>query len=627
MTEPFIPHKANSRPAADIDESPFQHRTTYPATALWELGRSVRDVGVREDCLARPHPHDAARLELVYGHRRRRASILAVLIAEGLTREEYDRLRSAEPEALQAMLDAAATRAMVPVTVREMSDEEVLEEQGRENFQRAQPNVMEVALYLDTLMRPRPEGLGFTLDRVLAKTRKERSWVVRHLKLLGLSPKVREELLAHDELTEEYAIEIARLTSHRLQEAALDMILFRDEEDDGDPENLRVLSLADARRLIRRRFLLRLADAPFQTAEAALVADRGACGPCRERTGNQQGLFGDVNDDAVCTNVECYQAKARAQFEADAKAREIEVLDEDRVAEVFPHGHIAYNCGLVELDASAPYDVLGKHATWREVLAETPPPVTWAWLPGRGKVELVKAEDVLKIAEPMIKARRSEQARQRATNPAAQEVRRQQAEAQQQKQLQNTINVAAMGEVLRKWPENPSVQVLADLARTALKSCWSDTLKDVVRVLGLEDKLTKSTVGNYKTGYDEALLGYLDRLTKKREVLAFIACLMYCRGLTATHDAAAAGRVKRIATLVGVNYGAVERGVRSEARKAKGAKGKAKPAAEAKPTKAKATKAKAKPAAKPTKPATRPAPKPRAAKPGQTHQAPVPAAA
>src|ERR1700733_12126790 len=176
LFDPPIPHKPDSRAAGEIDESPFQHRKAYPPEAMWELACSIRDVGVKEDCLARPHPHDPSRLELAYGHRRRRASILAVLIAEGLTREEYDRQRTQEPESWQAMLDEAAPRALVPVIVREMSDEEVVEEQGRENFQRAQPNAMEVALYLDTLMKPRPEGLGYTLDQALAKTRKERAW-------------------------------------------------------------------------------------------------------------------------------------------------------------------------------------------------------------------------------------------------------------------------------------------------------------------------------------------------------------------------------------------------------------------------------------------------------------------
>ena len=41
---------------------------------MWELASSIRDVGVKEDALARPHPDDPTRLELAYGHRRRRAN-------------------------------------------------------------------------------------------------------------------------------------------------------------------------------------------------------------------------------------------------------------------------------------------------------------------------------------------------------------------------------------------------------------------------------------------------------------------------------------------------------------------------------------------------------------------------
>ena len=576
MPAAVIPHKPNSRLAGDIDESPFQHRTAYPPGALWELACSIRDVGVKEDCLARPHPNGPSRLELVYGHRRRRASILAVLIAEGLVRDEYDRLRAAEPDRLTAMLDEAASRAPVPVTVREMSDEEVLEEQGRENFQRAQPNAMEVALYLDTLMRPRPEGLGYTLDQVLAKTRKERAWVVKHLKLLGLSPKVREALLVHEELTEDYAFEIARLTSHPVQEAALDMILMTDGESEED-DDVRVLSLPDARRLIRQRFMLRLVDAPFETGNAALVAGRGACGSCPERTGNQQGLFGDVNDDAVCTNVECFNAKAHAQFHADATTADVTVIPEAEVKQLYPHGHLSYSSGCVELDAAAPWDVLRKAASWREILGTNVPPVSWAWVPGRGKVELVRAADVQKIVEPMLREARSAAAKQRAADPDAQKVRLQEAEARRQRELQNATNLRAMQAVVGAWPDSPSVEMLADLARTALRSCWADTLADVVRVLGLEDKLHKSPRGGFKSGHEEALLEHIGGLKKKRELLGFLACLMYSRGLTATYDASATERLKGLCSRVRVDFGEIERDVRAEASKPKAAKTKAAP--------------------------------------------------
>ena len=216
-----IPHKPGARPVSEILESPFNHRKVFPLVQLWELAESIRANGVKEDCLARPAPKktkasaaSSMLVELVYGHRRRRAAMIAVLIDEqALTFEQFVAL---EPAARDKLLAGAADRALLPLLVRDLSDEDVLAEQGRENFQRAQPSALEAADYLHTLMRPRPEGLGFTLDHVLAKTNKERPWVVKHLKLLGLSAEVRDVLYAQDlQNVDDYAFELARITDPR----------------------------------------------------------------------------------------------------------------------------------------------------------------------------------------------------------------------------------------------------------------------------------------------------------------------------------------------------------------------------------------------------------------------------
>jgi hypothetical protein len=381
-----------------------------------------------------------------------------------------------------------------------------------------------------------------------------------------------------------------------LQEAALGEILIENEHQQWDPSEPRVLSLHDTRRLIRHRFMLRLADAPFETGNPTLVEGRGTCGNCPERTGNQQGLFGDVNDDAVCTNIDCFDAKGRAQFQADAAAAEVEVLPDADVRKMYEHGRLSYSSGFVEIDSPAPSLVAPNEETLRMVLGANAPPVSWGWLPGRGRVELVNALDVQKVLAPMVREKQARDAKARAANPAAQKAKEQQADARRKRELQNTTNILAMRAVVGAWPENPSIQLLADLARTALRCCWADTLADVVRVLGLEDAQKKNATGGYKRGNEEVLVEHLQGLRKKQEVLGFVACLMYCRGLTASFDSSATQRVQQLCRRVLVNFGAIERKVKAEASKKKTAKAKGPSAATS--TTRKEAKAGACPAAK-----------------------------
>jgi hypothetical protein len=108
------------------------------------------------------------------------------------------------------------------------------------------------------------------------------------------------------------------------------------------------------------------------------------------------------------------------------------------VRKLYRHGRLDYYAGFVELDGDANWDLLRRRGARREARGTTVPAVSWAWVPGRGKVELIRKEDLNKVVEPIRRATLAEQAKQRA----------------------------------------------ADLARGALLSCWSDTLRDALRVLG-----------------------------------------------------------------------------------------------------------------------------------------------
>jgi hypothetical protein len=269
-----------------------------------------------------------------------------------------------------------------------------------------------------------------------------------------------------------------------------------------------------------------------------------------------------VNDDAVCTNIDCYQAKARAQFEADAAAAEVSVVPDDEARKLYAHGHLAYHSGLVELDGNAPWELERRHVTWKEALGTKLPPVVWAWVPGRGKVELARADDVKAIVEPMLRGQRSAEKKARANDPSAQRQRQQQAEAKRRGEIRTTTNRRAMAEAVKAWPNRPPRELLVDLALAAIQGAWADTQADVVRVLGLDkDRNKQAGASGYKHGHTELLLAHVKTLRTARELMGFVACVLLCRGLAWSHAEEPVARLKRFCSRVRVNYAAIEREV------------------------------------------------------------------
>jgi ParB family chromosome partitioning protein len=68
-------------PIARLEPNPFQPRLAIDPAALGPLVDSIRDLGFMGHVEARPHPDDASRLQIVFGHRRVRAAELAGLDA------------------------------------------------------------------------------------------------------------------------------------------------------------------------------------------------------------------------------------------------------------------------------------------------------------------------------------------------------------------------------------------------------------------------------------------------------------------------------------------------------------------------------------------------------------------
>lgn len=144
-----VEENAVTLPIDEIEPNRDQPRKTFDETALAELADSIRAHGVLQPLLVRPSADGSYRL--VAGERRYRAARMA-----GLTE--------------------------VPVTVREMTDEEESVFALIENLQREDLNAIEEAEGLKQLI----ESYGLTQEQAASRVGKSRTAVTNALRLLNL---------------------------------------------------------------------------------------------------------------------------------------------------------------------------------------------------------------------------------------------------------------------------------------------------------------------------------------------------------------------------------------------------------------------------------------------------------
>jgi len=149
-----------------IDPNPEQPRTRFVESAMDELAASIRSNGIVQPIVVRRHGN---RYQIVAGERRWRAAQRA-----GLRR--------------------------VPVTLREISDEKLLEIALIENIQRQELNVVEEARAYRKLL----DNIGFTQEELSERVGKDRSMISTALRLLRLPEQVLE-LVENEKLTPGHA--------------------------------------------------------------------------------------------------------------------------------------------------------------------------------------------------------------------------------------------------------------------------------------------------------------------------------------------------------------------------------------------------------------------------------------
>jgi ParB family chromosome partitioning protein len=164
--EPARPEDAQLIPIGSIDPNPHQPRRFFQPERLAELAQSIKANGIVQPIVVRPA---GDRYQLVAGERRWRAAKLA----------ELDK---------------------VPVVVRDIPDDRLLEITLIENIQREDLNPIETAVAFDRL----GQELNLSADQIGTRTGKDRSTILNFTRLLQL-PKDLQDLVAEKRLTHGHA--------------------------------------------------------------------------------------------------------------------------------------------------------------------------------------------------------------------------------------------------------------------------------------------------------------------------------------------------------------------------------------------------------------------------------------
>jgi ParB family chromosome partitioning protein len=147
------PAAAGEVPVESLEPNPYQPRTAIEPRALAELAHSIRESGMVQPILVRRHGRG---YQIIAGERRWRAAQQA-----GLSR--------------------------VPVAVRDVPDDQLLELALVENIQRAELSPLEEAQAFHRLQ----EEFRLTQEQVALKVGKDRSTVANTLRLLRLPAEIR----------------------------------------------------------------------------------------------------------------------------------------------------------------------------------------------------------------------------------------------------------------------------------------------------------------------------------------------------------------------------------------------------------------------------------------------------
>ena len=208
-------------PLPSLRPNPFQPRKDFREEDLEELAQSMRQLGFFGTLLARPVPDGSNTFEIAYGERRLRAAGLA-----GLTE--------------------------LPVYLRDLSDQEMLEIALAENVLRADLNPLEEAQGLREMM----DLFNLSIRELAARLGKGKGYIEKRLFLLRVPPDVQAMIAAHPETVRSArplaGVEDAAVRAHLIREIVAGQLASDDVEDRAEELLTYGLEPAATRRSMRR---------------------------------------------------------------------------------------------------------------------------------------------------------------------------------------------------------------------------------------------------------------------------------------------------------------------------------------------------------------------------------------
>lgn len=269
---------------AELHESPTNPRKTFKQSSLDELAESLKQNGLLHPIVARPRAEGG--YEVVTGARRTRAARIAGLVD-------------------------------VPVTVREYTDDQVLEIQIIENSQREDVDPLEEAYGYRALV---DRGL-YDAAGLASKVSKSIDTIHRRLALSRLDPKVAADMTEVGAPL--VAMELVATLADIDDQAVAGKWWHPDTWFHGTK------TYAAFKMYVAREFLTELERAIFDLEDATLNPDMGPCASCQFNTGSTTSLFPDGTEESRCLKPSCFRAKSHTFFDRkieDAKARGLTIL-------------------------------------------------------------------------------------------------------------------------------------------------------------------------------------------------------------------------------------------------------------------------------------------------------------
>ena len=291
----------------------------------------------------------------------------------------------------------------VPVSMRTLTDSEVLELQLVENIQRMDLTVMEEAEGYQRLLALRNEANEpiYTIKKIAEKTGRSLDTISRRLTLMSLGGDARVAVES-GVLPPRTALLIARIPNEAMRKKATKDILHPKYQEGP-------LSLRQATEVIWRDYIQDLRGAPFSQEDAGLLPllinelgmriEGGACVDCPFKAANLQG------DEAVpkqqhnnCLNPPCYARKREVGWQEWMKSEagpKRTPLKEEECEKIYTFGD--------QLNWSSGYVDLEDHPDGSDLKAGLESPGPWKSLTKGAELEVVVARDKFGKVHELVK--------------------------------------------------------------------------------------------------------------------------------------------------------------------------------------------------------------------------------